>query len=235
MMRAALVIAVLLAVGVAYSQVEPGVPDETQVQQQMLQMPVQKVLDVPLLTLEQEAAVREYLNRYAPNLSRENLAATANGLRLLIGIQQTHVPLTRRPCEIMADYQIITQMLKYLRMYVKVPVAEFFLRPLPVLGEIARADRVSLSGGTCEFEKVSRELCVPAEQVGWFPNDLGMLVPSGPTGAQNSVNIAGMTPDMTPLAWLWLWKQWQNREQPCPPELKVCPPGTPPTPPVPTL
>lgn len=200
-----------------------------------MRLSVEKVFNVPPLTAEQESAVREYLNKYAPNLTAENLAATANGLRLLIGIEQTHIPLTRRPGEIMADYQIVTQMLKYLRMYVNVPMIEFFLQPLPGLGQVARAERVSLPVYNCEFVKVSRELRFPEPQVCWYPNNQGLLVPSGPTGAQNSVSIVGITPDLTPLAWMWLWKQWQEKSQPCPkPNDGTCgppPPGGVPSPP----
>lgn len=61
------------------------------------------------LTSVEEEAVRRYMREYGPRLSAGNRDALEAALRFLVGMEQSHVPLTRTPAMYLADYQSFTQ------------------------------------------------------------------------------------------------------------------------------
>lgn len=84
-------------------------------------VPVQKVLHQRQLTSHEVAAIETFMADH-PGLAGENVAATRNALKLLLVIGQSHLPLTRQPAAYLADYQTVTQLLKYLKLYVNLEV-----------------------------------------------------------------------------------------------------------------
>lgn len=94
---------------------------------------VQRQQQLRTLTAGEERAIAAYMAAYGPRMDAENRKALEASLRFLVAIDQSHVPLTRRPNDYLADYQIVTQMMNRVDWYVNVPVAESFR--LPALGE----------------------------------------------------------------------------------------------------
>jgi len=95
-----------------------------QTDQTSIRLPVQKVLQIRPLTAAEDAAVAAYIQQYKAGLTSQNYVALGNALRLLIGVDQTHVPLTRTPAQYMADYQTFTQLLGRTDWYVNLPIQQ---------------------------------------------------------------------------------------------------------------
>jgi len=124
MNRALAVVLLTLLCAALWAQGEPvQVPMAAQMDQGT-RVPVQKVLRIRPLVPAEDAAVAVYLQQHKAGLSTQNYTALENALRLLIGVDQTHIPLTRIPAQYLADYQTFTQLLGRTEWYVNLSVQQ---------------------------------------------------------------------------------------------------------------
>ena len=117
------VVTLTLLCAALWAQGEPvqvSTPTSAQMDQGQ-RVPVQKILRIRPLVPAEDAAVAAYLQQHKVGLTSQNYAALENALRLLIGVDQTHVPLTRTPAQYMADCQTFTQLLGRTDWYVNLP------------------------------------------------------------------------------------------------------------------
>lgn len=177
-----------------------------------MKVPVQKVARPRPLTASEYEAVDDYLRRYAPKMSEVNVRSLRAGLPFLVGIDQSHVPLTRKPAEYLADYQTYTQLLERTEMYVWVPRQEFCLPEFKCSGSQGKLCLADIP--PCKEEVVPCQTACPAPA--------GALRISRP-GDREEANIAG--------AW-WGWGRMdrEHSDPPCPdPPDETCDPhGGPP-------
>lgn len=136
-----------------------------------IRLPVQKVLHPRALTVVEDRAVRTYMSdpsRACALRKAGNYEATEASIRLLLGIEQAHLPLAWRPKDYMSSAQIVWQMLKYLDTYVDVPVQPvqpaLILPPLMEAARPAPAPKFELCAkvpGICDISRTERiSVCV---------------------------------------------------------------------------
>ena len=226
MNRALAVVLLTLLCAALWAQGEPvQVPMAAQMDQGT-RVPVQKVLRIRPFVPAEDAAVGTYLQQHKAGLSSQNYTALDNALRLLIGVDQTHIPLTRTPAQYMADYQTFTQLLGRTDWYVSLPS-----QPVPQITE-----------RTVTVER-QVPVMVPITQVVTIPQPV--IIPS-----RQFIQPAGVASIWTPAMPVSTGQvtvgDWQDRvwltvaHQPSPvcrtsvpPGDGTCPPGVAPTPPAP--
>lgn len=97
------------------------------------------------LTAEEENAVSAYLCKHRQGFTGDNYAATDNALHFLLGINQSHLPLTRTPAQYMADYQTFTQLLGLTDWWVDIPTPQLVIPPLGLLPAVNPSQSVQLT------------------------------------------------------------------------------------------
>lgn len=218
MMRYTLVVAVLLVASFALAeQADPGAPSgapgivmsDGVVTCGSMKLQVQKVLHPRPLGFAEESAIIAYMAGHGDYLLHSgNYSATEKSIRLLLGIEQSHLPLTRKPAEYLSDAQIVWQMLLYLETYVRVP--------WPALGPCPQPQYKQPVGWQPKSNSVSPATKdAPTCTMPSYHQTAG----NGPMGGENHVSVQRIVPDLTPALWILMLRHLQRerceRQQQC--------------------
>lgn len=169
------------------------------------QVEVQKVADLRDLMAEEVRAIDTEMAKYGSNMSEKNRQALRAAMEFLVRIDQSHLPLTRRPADYLADYQTFTQMLNRVKWYVNMPVVSAPKEYRPLSDDVAY---VSIE------PKTAAAPVVGGGPIGTYQYG------SGPTVIRHETSLLG-----------GIWLFGHRSKAGCPPGEVSCPPGQAPLPP----
>jgi len=247
MMRNPLVVVVLLLVaslGLAQQNADPGAPSMAPANAMTqaaatIQLELQTVAQPRLTTKDEEVAIAEYVR--LRHLSQPYAETIVKGWRLFLGLGIWHYPLdmTKSPAYISSEYQRFTEENRQLkvRRYVNMPIQTPPPTPdfaLPLGEELQPqyqqpvAWQPKVNGVLPEIKELR-----PVVQRCPAPVGYAQTAGNGPMGRENNVSVQRIVPDLTPVAWMLLWKAMEHKptppKPPTPPDNPPdCGPGNPP-------
>lgn len=171
---------------------------------------VQRVAQLRRLTVSECRAIDQYLYKYW-QISAHNRQSLRAALEFLVAIDQSHVPLTRKPAQYFADYQTFTQLYNRTDWYANVPQYR-----LPAFTPSQDCGSVQAPSLCLDFEagecKIVTATCPPE------------AYRFGSQGDREEALIGGFS---------FGEREIKEKEKPPPPSPVTCPPGEAPAPPAP--